>query len=1269
MAMNCQDVERLLTDKVLGELTPAEQEAVASHLAECEACRGRWDPTLQSQELYDAVRPARDTSGMSDAVLARIGDDGGSGGEGDGERPTPSKRQRLGGFELLGRLGRGGMGTVLKARQISMDRIVALKILPKRLAANEDFVKRFIREARAAARLRHPNIVQAYDVGLVEGYYYFAMEYVEGETCEAILRREGALDQACALSILKQTASALAAAHEAGIVHRDIKPSNIMLDPKGEVRVTDFGLAKRTEGDIAVTADGGTLGTPAYVSPEMAAGKGADARSDLYSLGATAFHLLTGRPAFTGASYNEVLIKQVNETPPALAEAAPHVDRRLCGIVDRLLRKNPAARFASAQALLEELEALGERAPGGPSLPPKPDIREAPTLAESPGQRMRREFEAAQRRPQRAAARRRTAIVAGSSAAGLLAVVLIVWVLTRPGPKPPPPPPPGTSGVTFVNREHDAEVAFRSAQRAAGQSKWQAALGALDGLKAKYGDTKFYASNRIAIDDLRAKTEAAVKPLKPRTDVIVAPPPPPPIPPGWVSLFDGQTLGGWRVAQGGVFGADGEAKVQDGGIVLIGGERATGIAWTGAFPRMDYEVAWEAKKLKSQKTACTVLFPLERGHCLFGAGWVTGFSFMDGREAFWNPSFREIRSEQGRWHRLRLRLTASRAVVWVDGQQVIEVPRRRHTFRLPGGHGALEPFGFHVGAGHQAALRRIRYRHIEPEPGPPPPHPAAGEQLRKATVPLHARWVWADTGLHVQRGETCLLTAIGRWGQDMKSSQGPQGVPDKPAPKGWPLPGAPRCAVVGRVGARGKPFLVGAKCKLVPEDTGRLLLTNNNQEPWDNWGMVRVAVEGPLVADRSAWLVERFTRDLGRITVPAREEDVKTDIEVGKGDVLLFEAEGQWSVGAGAGDADGLDKMGDRLRLGMLHASPTGHGCGYQIGRFRVVEFLSSGKLELSIHDPDNKDSSGSVGVTVRAFEPPGPAWTDLFDGKSLDGWQVLEGGGFRDHGKVHVRAGRLRMELGPGHRPQTGIAYTGPFPRDDYEVDAMRAGGNLDFGCLVFPLGDEHCTLIVGGHIHGNLLGFREVDGLDAWDLPQGHKRFGFQRGTWYRLRLRVERDTLTVWVDDEEQFAMPRAGRRFEPVESFATATPFGVCTHATASAIRRVRVRRLDGAPIGPPAERQPEPPLPDPEAARRAAIAAYAKASEKVWGLLARRDYDEAEKLVAALAGPVVDARSRLVRGVFLLAEGDLPAARKALAAGGAPHAAIYKARLNALAGGK
>ncbi|NQT88427.1 protein kinase, partial [bacterium] len=355
--MDCTDIEALLAARPVDELPTDQAEPVKEHLAACSVCRARWDPAYQSTALHTATKPVRDPARIRDSVMARIrGETTGIARADTDSMPAPPKK--IGGYKVLGIIGRGGMGTVLKARQVSMDRLVALKVLPPRLAKDEAFVRRFVREARAAATLRHPHIVQGHDAGLADGTYYFAMEYVDGEGLDALIAREGPLPPKRALEIMRQVVSALWAAHEAGIVHRDIKPSNLMLDSKGEVRVTDFGLAKRTDApaDVATELAQGdaapgesqALGTPAYVAPEVAEGKPADPRSDLYSLGATFFHLLAGRPPFEGKDLADILQKQINEPPPPLASVAPRVDPRLCAVIDRLLCKDPADRFPSA---------------------------------------------------------------------------------------------------------------------------------------------------------------------------------------------------------------------------------------------------------------------------------------------------------------------------------------------------------------------------------------------------------------------------------------------------------------------------------------------------------------------------------------------------------------------------------------------------------------------------------------------------------------------------------------------------------------------------------------------------------------------------------------------------------------------------------------------------------------------------------------------------------------------------------------------------------
>ncbi len=338
------------------ELTPDEAREVSAHLTECQACR---DQFAQEPRLRDLLP---DDNGSEEPLWKQ---------KTEVSTPVPADAEairfdteetvgcHIGGFRTMARIGEGGMGEVFKAYQIGMDRVVALKLLSSRLAKDVLFVERFFREARAAAKLRHPNIVQAFDAGVADGFHYLALEYVDGESLITILERDGPLPQTTVLEYAKQICNALSAAHSANIIHRDIKPDNLLVDREGAIRVLDFGLAKAQEQDAALTTDGQVMGTPIYLSPEMAAGKEVDARTDLYSLGVTMFQLLAGRPPFMGKRFAEIAIKHARDVPPALHSVAPTVDRRLCRIVDQLLAKSPDDRHASAAELLADLERLG----------------------------------------------------------------------------------------------------------------------------------------------------------------------------------------------------------------------------------------------------------------------------------------------------------------------------------------------------------------------------------------------------------------------------------------------------------------------------------------------------------------------------------------------------------------------------------------------------------------------------------------------------------------------------------------------------------------------------------------------------------------------------------------------------------------------------------------------------------------------------------------------------------------------------------------------
>jgi serine/threonine-protein kinase len=264
--------------------------------------------------------------------------------------PDAVQRALAGRYSIDRELGRGGMGVVYLAREVRLDRLVAIKLLPPDRATPE-LRERFLREARTAARLSHPNIIPIHAVEETAAFTYFVMGFVDGETLTQRVRARGPLGASEGVRVLREVAWALAYAHEQGLVHRDVKPDNILLEHgSGRVLVADFGIAAASD-----DAGADAAGTPEFMSPEQILGRPADARSDLYSLGATAFYAFSGRFPFEGRSATEVLAKHVSEPAPPLGALGLSVPRRVATIIDRCLAKDPLQRTASAQVLAEQL--------------------------------------------------------------------------------------------------------------------------------------------------------------------------------------------------------------------------------------------------------------------------------------------------------------------------------------------------------------------------------------------------------------------------------------------------------------------------------------------------------------------------------------------------------------------------------------------------------------------------------------------------------------------------------------------------------------------------------------------------------------------------------------------------------------------------------------------------------------------------------------------------------------------------------------------------
>ncbi|MFW6161677.1 MAG: protein kinase domain-containing protein [Planctomycetota bacterium] len=292
-----------------------------------------------------------------------------------GQPPAPTttdyRGKTFGTYEILEEISRGAMGVVYKARQRALRRVVALKVLIAGDLATDAQVKRFQREAQAAARLRHPAIVPIHEVGVCDGKHYYTMDYIEGRPLSELIA-EGEITTRRALDIAGQVAEALSFAHDQGVIHRDIKPSNIMVDPGGGVHIMDFGLAKQLDSDTKFTKTGTTVGTPAYMPPEQASGasRRVDHRADIYSLGAVLYEMLTGRPPFTGDTMMSTLMRVLNEDPVPPKRVNARIHRDVQTIVLKAMEKNPDRRYGSVAELADDIhrfiggEAIAARPAG-----------------------------------------------------------------------------------------------------------------------------------------------------------------------------------------------------------------------------------------------------------------------------------------------------------------------------------------------------------------------------------------------------------------------------------------------------------------------------------------------------------------------------------------------------------------------------------------------------------------------------------------------------------------------------------------------------------------------------------------------------------------------------------------------------------------------------------------------------------------------------------------------------------------------------------------
>jgi eukaryotic-like serine/threonine-protein kinase len=338
-------------DTLLGQIIVTQGLATKEEVEDCVAMQGELAKDQNQRSLADLLI---ENGYITRTQVERI-------------RPQMEEQgqmQQIPGYQIISKLGAGAMAAVFKARQISLDRIVAIKVLPKRMSENKEFVDRFYKEGKAAARLNHPNIVGAVDVGEANGFHYFVMEYVEGQTVYDKLEKGERYTEKEALKLIIQTCEALAHAHKAGFIHRDVKPKNIMITKDGNAKLADMGLARETADVEAAQAEAGkAYGTPYYIAPEQIRGElDVDARADLYSLGATFYHMVTGRVPFDAPTPSAVMHKHLKEEIVPPDHLNPALSAGVGEIIEVAMKKKPKDRYQSAEEMLEDLKrvAAGE---------------------------------------------------------------------------------------------------------------------------------------------------------------------------------------------------------------------------------------------------------------------------------------------------------------------------------------------------------------------------------------------------------------------------------------------------------------------------------------------------------------------------------------------------------------------------------------------------------------------------------------------------------------------------------------------------------------------------------------------------------------------------------------------------------------------------------------------------------------------------------------------------------------------------------------------
>ena len=1150
-------------------------------------------------------------------MLGRCGRDGTGGDrtsvngyiEGTAVAEDDAKGTRIGGFEILERVGKGGMGTVFKARQVSMDRIVALKVLPPKRAKDDAYVQRFIREARSAARLTHNNIVQAIEVGRDGPYHFFAMEFVDGPTIRDLIEQEGRLDERRALDIVKPVAHALERAHREGIVHRDIKPDNIMIGSDGVVKLADLGLARSSEKPSTLTIEGEALGTPYYMSPEQVRGEvELDTRADIYALGATLFHMVTGQAPFQGPNAGAIMAKHITEPVPSARATCPVVSPACSQLIEYMLAKDRDDRPSTPTDLLVAIDdALAGRVHLRSKRRRRGPKRDATGHSSAEG--------AGGASLPRVRRRSRAARWVFASIAVLILAIVLVW-LVRPGGQAPVTQPRASTDATVVAERQRAEAAARKQREDAARQAWEQLaryaratldenrakrlLTLADDFDARHGKTELYGTVRHELAQLRTRARTAAQPKLTR-------PSQPPIPDSLVYTkwpFDEAEAKRRQNETAKALGVPVERDIDIGNgvkmtmVLIPAGEFLMGSAPTTSpqqlekifgkdqwadysreFPQHHVKISkpfWLGKTEVTQAQWEAVMGenpskfkgkpqnPVEQVSRHDCQGFLQKLSAKSGKafrlptEAEWEYACRAGTVSEFYFGDSQSALAQH---AWFSGNS----GRTTH----PVGQTKPNAWGLHDMGGNLWEWCEDWYGPYKWAGDVDPRGPADGRNrvLRGGS--------WRDSPRYCRSAYRRCLDPSSRYhyhglGFRVRVVPGPRPRAEAPAPK---LPGRPQDWVSLFDGRTLKGWKVAdegefAKHGSVEVEGGRIVLGAGNsvtgiattrEVPTDGY---EISLEAMRVAG---------DEDFGSVVFP-----------VGVSRCSLV-------VGGAGGRFVGLMSVDGRF----ARENPTARWMNFDLGRwYRVRLRVTQPRIEAWIDDEKMIDfptagrrlttwsalseltpfglytvrtTSALRNIRLRRLRPaelppePAGAWTSLFDGKTLDGWRVAVEGDFAKDGGVEVAEGKIVFASGG---PRTGIASTRSVPAVDYEVtfEAMRAKGNDRFAALVFPVGDRHTLWAIGRS--GASCGFDQVDAKTDTDPANPTRRqLPFENGRWYRFRLRVERERVQAWIDDTQVVDLPRRGHWFWLWDGFAPLKPLGFLSWGdTEARLRSIRLRRL-------------------------------------------------------------------------------------------------------------